>query len=68
MIQAEDNVHMQGLLLGGGRKGVQPRKLELNRLMLEQVYYLTRDFIMSFTFIITDGWTGGQGRKRFSRT
>ena len=50
MIQEEDKVHIQGPLLGGGREGVhRPSKLELNRLMLEQVYHVTRDFIMSFT-------------------
>ena len=51
MIQGKDKVHIQGPLLGGGRKGVhRPHKLELNKLMLEQVYHVTRDYIISFTF------------------
>ena len=59
-IQEKDKVHIQGPLLGGGRGGVhRPHKLELNILMLEQVYNVTQDFIMSFTFIITDGCTSG---------
>ena len=42
MIQAGGEVHIQGPLLGGGREGVHgPYKLELNMLMLKQVYHVT---------------------------
>ena len=59
-----EEVQFYGPLLGGGREGAhRPHRLGLNKLMLAQVYHTTREFIMLFTFIITDGCTSGRGKR-----